>query len=397
MPTASRLHRHLPTAALAAALCSCVATDGHVPVDTATALDLPAQVAATLLSEALCDELHAAPTTGAGAPLATAKGDGFTLTFERDRRGAWLAVGEHRLAVASVDARGEVALGRPPLAEADARRGFGRGRADCVELWIGAGERGVEVRLQARAALRSKLAARIRRTLQAAEDPWGSNPGAPAPQLAAWRLGALLRRADAATDDVLRATLLRRAARSPHATGPVFEQLGDLQVVAGEAQAAATNLRRAALCTRDPIARARLAQKAAAATSQAARPSVQRRRALGELAAGRLDEAEGRLHTARRTAPEPALDYQLLSALHRVRGDQMAALAAELLAREHGRDASGISAAPLAETSPRAAPPVTLDDLHAATMPDDGALRASRELYGALRAASRPHPRLPRR
>ena len=75
----------------------------------------------------------------------------------------------------------------------------------------------------------------------------------------------------------------------------------------------------------------------------------------------------------------------------------MAALAAELLAREHGRDASGISAAPLAETSPRAAPPETLDDLHAATMPDDGALRASRELYGALRAASRPHPRLPRR
>jgi len=389
--------RRLTLAAFAAALGSCATHRAEDAVTVVEALDMPAEVAAALLSEALCEELHALPSQGAGGSPATERDGTFSLTLDLNRRGRWLAVADDQLTLERVAAHGEAVVRRAPRSVDAARDGFGRARVDRAELSIRADQQGVEVRLLARPALRAKLAARIRVALELAEDPWRGGAGATAPQLAAWRLGALLRRADAAPDDVARATLLRRAARSPHATAQVFERLGDLQAVAGDAPAATNNLRRAALCTRDPLARARLARKAAVAAAQVEQPGSQRRRALGELTAGRLDAAEARLHTARRAAPEPALDYQLLSAVHRCRGDELAALAAELLAREHDVALHAAPAAPMAEARPQASIRAPLDLLPLAEWPGAASVRASRELYGPIRAAASTSQELQRR
>lgn len=156
------------------------------------------------------------------------------------------------------------------------------------------------------------------------------------------------------------AAALRRTARRPNAPSAVHERLGERLAAAGQLRLAIDSLRRAALLCRDPVARARLAKKLAQTASTEEFPRTLRRRAIADLDAGALRRAEQQLHSARRAAPEPALDYRLLRDLHRRRGDRDAALAAALLAREHAHEADR-AAEPLpielARAGAAAAPP----------------------------------------
>ena len=182
--------RHLTLAALAAALGSCATHRAEDTVTVVEAFDIPVKVAAALISEALCEELHALPAQGAGGAPATERDGTFSLTLDLNRRGRWLAVANDQLTLDCVAPRGEAVIRQAPRSVDAARDGFGRARVDRAELWIRADKKGVEVRLLARPALRAKLTARIRCALELAEDPWRGGAGATAPQLAAWRLGA---------------------------------------------------------------------------------------------------------------------------------------------------------------------------------------------------------------
>lgn len=149
---------------------------------------------------------------------------------------------------------------------------------------------------------------------------------------------------------VERTAELRRAALRPNAPSSVHEQLGERFAAAGLQSLAVTSLRRAALLCRDPVSRGRISRKVAQTASREGHPRALRLAALADLDAGALRQAEQRLHSARRAAPDPALDYRLLRDLHQCRGDQTAALAAALLAREHANEA-------------RTAPPPTPEEL----------------------------------
>ena len=88
----------------------------------------------------------------------------------------------------------------------------------------------------------------------------------------------------------------------------------------------------------DPLGRAHLAKLAHQFALRTKEPPDLRAQAIDRLNSGDIQIAEKLLHSARRADSRPAVDYRLLGKLHRQRGDEMAALAAELLAREYDAD-----------------------------------------------------------
>lgn len=294
---------------------------------------MPSDVAAACVAAALLVELHAEPIArSSGAPV-LARGDGrFAIELTANSRKEWLPVASHRL---MVRADHEHAVVESVAVTGNALPGFGRRAHYRVFIEIEPSGEGCTLRLTASATDYRRLAPIVQRTLLLANSLQGSGPGLAETNLAAWRLSRLLHAARATADGHRRGNLLRRAARQPTASSHLFRELAQLAADNGQLRQAATYLRRGLLAEPDSFVRAQLAKLAAACALAATEPTDLRSQALGLLVAGDINTAEKLLHSARRNDSKPAVDYQLLAHVHRHRGDEMAALAAQLLAREY--------------------------------------------------------------
>lgn len=296
-------------------------------------VNMPTDVAAACVAAALLVELHAEPIArSSGAPV-LARGDGrFSIELTANSRKEWLPVASHRL---MVRANHEHAVVESVAVTGNALPGFGRRAHHRVFIEIEPSGDGCTLRLTASATDYRRLAPVVQRTLLLANSLQGSGPGLAETNLAAWRLSRLLHAARATADGHRRGNLLRRAARQPTAPSRLFRELAQLAADNGQLRQAATYLRRGLLAEPDSFVRAQLAKLAAACALAATEPTDLRSQALGLLVAGDINTAEKLLHSARRNDSKPAVDYQLLAHVHRHRGDEMAALAAQLLAREY--------------------------------------------------------------
>lgn len=381
----SSQHRSNPASLLALfALCG-VSCGVWQPSQSTARIDevaLPVDVAATLVAAALRDDLHAEPAAPAcGAPARRVEG-GYVVTFERGPGGHWLPRADLRLSLRRTDGRGAVLVHTREI-PAPGLLGFGRRSTGAVDVQVRATGTRCRVVCRAPTAVRERIEAVVRRTLELACCEELGGPGAAEGNLVVWRLGQLLTHARHSERNDERSALLRAAARLPGAPSEVFEQLSELFAAEGQHQQAAAHLQRAALLEPDLERRATLARLAADACERQLRPAGLRSEALDHLMTGDLPGAEQRLHSARRADPAPALDYHLLSTLHRYRGDEMAALAAELLAREYKHSAAVRGSAPLGEATNTWAQSMTewSRRLTLGARP----VRASSQLYGVQR------------
>tara|TARA_R110002072_G_scaffold228234_3_gene385031 strand:- start:73 stop:1110 length:1038 start_codon:yes stop_codon:yes gene_type:complete len=294
---------------------------------------MPSDAAAAVVAAALLVELHAEPIARtSGAPVQQRADDTFVIELTANTRHVWLPVANHRLKVRANGAR--TVVERVALPD-DALPGFGSRTHRRVLVEVAPSGDGCTVRLIADAIAYERLAPVIQRTLSLANSLEGSGPGLAESNLAAWRLARLLSAARATADGNRRGNLLRRAARQPTAPSSLFRELAQLAADNGQLSEAATYLRRGLLGEPDCYLRAELAQLARDCDLAAAGPADLRLQALGLLVAGDINTAEKLLHSARRNGADPAIDYQLLAHVHRHRGDETAALAAQLLAREY--------------------------------------------------------------
>jgi len=298
-------------------------------------VQLPADATAAILAAAISNNLRAEPIAEAsGAPVSREGGD-FLIRCTGNGRGDWLPVASHRLVLRARRATADVeciALGNQPL------QGFGSHARHELRLRIRSTDDGCSVSLWAPAAEYEQLAPLVQRTLLFACSLDGSGPGLAEPNLAAWRLTRLLAAAGNTMDATRRDHLLRRAALQPTAPSWLFQQLAEMAASNGQFADAANYITRGMLAEPDVMARASLAKLAHGFALRTIEPPDLRARALHLLGSGDLENAEKLLHSARRSDSRPAVDYRLLGELHRVRGDKMAAVAAELLAREYAAD-----------------------------------------------------------
>ena len=197
---------------------------------------------------------------------------------------------------------------------------------------------GCTLRLRAATPDFEQLAAALQRTVSLACSIDGSGPGLAEANLAAWRLTNLLGEASDTTDQGRRSNLMRRAARQPTAPSWLFEDLAEIAASNGQFAEAAKYANHGMLVEADPLGRAHLAKLAHQFALRTKEPPDLRAQAIDRLNSGDIQIAEKLLHSARRADSRPAVDYRLLGKLHRQRGDEMAALAAELLAREYDAD-----------------------------------------------------------
>jgi hypothetical protein len=296
-------------------------------------VNIPADAATALVAAALIVELHAEPVArSSGAPV-QARGDGrFAIELTANSRNEWLPIASHRL---MVRANNEHAVVEPVTLPTNTLPGFGGRTYRRVLVEVEPSGLGCTLRLTACAPDYQRLISVVQRTLLLANSLDGSGPGLAETNLAAWRLSRLLHAAKASANGHRRGNLLRRAARQPTAPSHLFRELALLAADKGQLRQAATYLRRGLLAEPDHFIRAQFAKLAEACALAATEPTDLRPQALGLLFAGDIRTAEKLLHSARRNDSTPAVDYQLLAHLHRYRGDEMAALAAQLLAREY--------------------------------------------------------------
>lgn len=306
----------------------------------ATDVPLVPGVAAAIAAGAVQQTLARpdAPAHPAGAP-ATRRADGsFTIAVAADGAGGYRWLGSERLTIRVLDGEPAARVVRTPSTRATAADAGGP-----ADLWLAVAPRGAaSATHHATATIRgwlprpiaSRVRAALDRAFALATSRDATAPGLMEPNLAAWRLSQLLAAAASEPDDAARGDLLRRAARLPGAPPDVHAQLAALDANGGNLDRALDHFEVAMLTARDPAQRAALAARAASAAANE-RPATLRSVARRRLRDGEPQAAETLLHSARRAARSPALDYQLLGRVHRRRGDPMAALAAELLAREH--------------------------------------------------------------
>lgn len=224
----------------------------------------------------------------------------------------------------------------------------------------------------------------LERALRLATSLDDGGPGLAEPNLATWRLTHLLAAARTTDDGPTRGNLLRRAARQPNAPSGVYAQLAELARTEGRNEEAAQYSQCALLVEPNPCRRSELQRLLAGSASQ---PDHLREEAINNLLAGQTALAERVLHTARRAVADPTADYELLGYVHRQRGDNMAALAAELLAREHDAATTRDPSAAAADANGLLSGSGNLGNaLPTRVLP----LRASSNLYGARRVAATP-------
>jgi hypothetical protein len=333
-----RIHRTL-LLLLAAISGGCSTWLGNRKQSAQWHIDMPTDAAAAVVSAALLVELRAEPVaSSSGAPVQAHEGGRFVIELTTNSRNIWLPVASHRL---MVRANYEYAVVEAVALPAKALPGFGRSTHHRVLVELDPSGDGCTLRLLASATDYQRLAPVVQRTILLANSLEGSGPGLAETNLAAWRLSRLLHAAKATADGHRRGNLLRRAARQPTAPSYLFRELAQLAADNGQLREAATYLRRGLLAEPDCFARAQLAKLAQACALAAIEPTDLRTQALGLLVAGDISTAEKQLHSARRNDSQPAVDYQLLAHVHRHRGDEMAALAAQLLAREYDQTGKG--------------------------------------------------------
>lgn len=302
-------------------------------------VQLPADATAAILSAAVSNHLRAEPIAEAsGAPISHDAGGGYVIRCTGNGRGDWLSVASHRLVLRAE----QVTVRVECIAMADeVLRGFGSRTHRELRIHIRGDADGCSISLRAPAGAYEQLAPLVQRTLLFACSLDGSGPGLAEPNLAAWRLTRLLAAANNTMDATRRDHLLRRAALQPTAPSWLFQQLAEMAASNGQFADAANYITRGMLAEPDVMARARLAKLAHGFALRTIEPPDLRARAMHLLGSGDLENAEKLLHSARRSDSRPAVDYRLLGELHRLRGDKMAALAAELLAREYAADKTG--------------------------------------------------------
>ncbi|MFK7742793.1 MAG: hypothetical protein AB8H80_20955 [Planctomycetota bacterium] len=341
----------------------------------------PPSVAAALAAEALHEELchaQAAPVQQIerslpGVRQVHADATGYRIAFARGPRQQWWPIADHTLQLRCRDATGtlDVRLSphAPPARDAAPRGelrggGGGSGGGDIgIEVLIFASGSGARIQTRSAGSATNELVDHVLdRTFALASDPARSGPGASEPNLSALRLSIVLAHACCANTPAERQRSLTRALRvgMVPANIPIEVplQLAEYAATRGDAIAARWWLRRAALTATDARQRASITARLRELHAAADQPSSMRHRAIGELFAGHLHEAEHALHSARRSRRNPARDYELLRRLHEQRGDEMAAMAAKLLRREHQHDAASGEARPLRKlVAPTAASP----------------------------------------
>ncbi len=294
---------------------------------------MPTDATAAIVASALVVELNAeaiAPISG--APVQDEENHSYRIELTRNMRGDWLPVANHRLILRAQD---DIARAESIPQTKNSLPGFGHNTSRRVVINIRPSNIGSNLKLSANAADMKRLIPLIQRTLHLAESIEGSGPGLAESNLSAWRLSHLLRAAKKTSTGNQRGNLLRRAARQPTAPSSLFRELAQLAEEDGDFDDARTHLRRGLLAETDIYIRAELAGLTNDLQIQAGEPTDLRARALELLIAEDAAAAEKLLHSARRTDLQPAVDYQLLAHVHRRRGDEMAALAAQLLAREY--------------------------------------------------------------
>lgn len=136
-------------------------------------------------------------------------------------------------------------------------------------------------------------------------------------------------------------TALDRGVTRYRSSPPVTAELARAREFssAGELGRARHHRDHAALATTDPTLRALVMRQVTTPDNAEAA----RRHARERLAAHDLSTARMLLHTARRTAPDPGIDYELLWQLHRQDEHDLGALANALLAREFDEYADTIA------------------------------------------------------
>ncbi len=295
---------------------------------------LPTDAVAAIVSAALSADLYAEPIAAAsGAPI-TPSEHGYRIEWTGDARGNWLPIASHRLVLRAGrrDARIEqIELGKQLV-------GFRSRTTQRVLVEVVTAGNGCTLRLWASASEFERLAPAMQRTLLLACSLDGSGPGLAEANLAAWRLTRLLAAANGTSDPDRHDNLMRRAARQPTAPGWLFHDLAQMAASNSQFAEAANYVSRGMLIETDSLARARLARLAHDFAKRTVEPPDLRARALDLIRSGDVETAEKLLHSARRADLRPAIDYRLLGRLHRRRGDEMAAFAAELLAREYDAD-----------------------------------------------------------
>ena len=296
---------------------------------------MPTDATAAIIASALVVELNAeaiAPTSG--APVQDQDDQIFRIELTRNMRGDWLPVANHRLILR---AQNDVARAESIPQRKNSLPGFGHNTSRRVIVNVEPCKSGSKLKLAASTTEMNRLIPLIQHTLHLAESIEGSGPGLAESNLSAWRLSHLLRAAKQTSTGNQRGNLLRRAARQPTAPSSLFRELAQLAAEDGELNEARTLLRRGLLAETDIHIRAELARLTNNLKMQTGVPTNLRARALELLVADNTATAEKLLHSARRKDLQPAVDYQLLAHVHRHRGDETAALAAQLLAREYDK------------------------------------------------------------
>jgi tetratricopeptide (TPR) repeat protein len=280
--------------------------------------------------------LRVPPAVLRGGAAATREHDGrFTIAFTTNGGGRWLPTARERLTIVLDERplRARVVERTPATAETTC--GFGAGTTGGFRIALVPDAGGTTLTAELPRAVADRIAGAIDRALKVASAIDAIESGLVEPNLATWRLAGLADAASATADPADAAALLRRAVRLPGAPAALHARLAAFDAATGDHDRALDGYRRALLAARDPAQRAEFAACAAAAERRLSTPMALRRSAERELLAGDATAAAALLHRARRSARSPAVDYRLLGRVHRQRGDAVAALAAELLAREN--------------------------------------------------------------
>ena len=338
--------RFSPWWTLACLLSACATGPAPAPVAYARQLPIGVELAAALAAGALRAEFpFADPVPGAaGAPITPAADGSFTLCYELRDDGSWMPYATARLRVVMPRAWPEGPLPAVEQLPANGLSGCGRAAIARLELHFTGGPGHCRVTGSLPQLADHDLRGLLEGTWDRALSPSPQAPGLGNHNLRTLVAHHLLdeahRRTRAGDSDGAATTMMQALALG--ADAPTFALvLGRHALERGDEMAAATQLGRAALTADDPRHRQQAARLLRLATAPAAIRSELWRAgaALGPVVGSDLTGAHHLGHSARRLAPQPAIDYRLQAELHRRSGDDQLALACSLLAHEHAGDA----------------------------------------------------------
>ncbi|MBL9079475.1 MAG: hypothetical protein JNL08_18375 [Planctomycetes bacterium] len=338
------------TAAMVAAAFAAACAGAPRPTGTVAyerCLPLPADTAAMVTAGAIRHLLPFADPVpqAAGAPASPLADGAFAIVYERCGDGPWVPRASHRL---HWDAAGH--LTAVPQRGALALPGFRGAATERLTVQVQAGPRGASVVADLPPGVAADAAQVLDRAFALAADPDAHRAGLTEPNLA--RLTGTravaaaqvrLAHGEPARAEELLLQALRLDALSPGG----HRQLGELAAHRGDTELARERLAGALLRSDDPCTRACIAARLHELGASVHEQATHHRAEWRPGSAADRAATSARLHTARRLAPAPDLDYLLAGRLHRQNDDELASLACALLAREHAA-ATALAGSPLA-------------------------------------------------